>query len=72
MHEDQRLALANRIVPIIARTVQLAEGFRLTIDIDSDERVNANEGWFFRLRGEGPEGQGFAFEWREGTVWPAV
>ncbi len=72
MSEDRRIALANRLLPIIARTVQLADGFCLTIDIDSDERVKAAEGWFFRLRGDGPAGQSFSFNWRDGRAVPAV
>jgi len=52
--------------------VQLADGFCLTIDIDSDERVKAAEGWFFRLRGDGPAGQSFSFNWRDGRAVPAV
>ena len=72
MGEDHRIALANCLLPIIVRTVQLADDFSLTIDIDSDERVKAAEGWFFRLRGDGPTGQSFSFNWRDGRAIPAV
>ena len=43
-------ALASRLVQIIGTVVELNEGFRLFLELDSDERVKAHEGWFFRLK----------------------
>lgn len=49
---DRLAALAGRLVRTLMRTVLLADDFTLRLEIDSDERVNAAEGWQFRLRGD--------------------
>jgi hypothetical protein len=45
-------ALATRLVQIIGTVVELNEDFRLFLELDSNERVNANEGWFLRLKSD--------------------
>lgn len=51
-------ALASRLIDLAADTIILADDFTLRLEIDSDERVQAAEGWQFRLRGDGrPEAE---------------
>ena len=59
-------ALANRLVQIIGSVIALNEGFSLFLELDSDERVNANEGWFFRIKSEPSREQ--VFVWSEGKL----
>ncbi|GEM_PF-1869722 len=68
---DELPELATRLIEIVAQTVIPAEDFRCTLALDSDERVQANEGWQFRLKGEGPHGQSFAFAWVDRRAMPA-
>jgi hypothetical protein len=58
--------LARKIVSLIGSTVELNEGFKLYMELDTDERVNANEGWFFRIKSEPSREQ--VFVWSEGEL----
>lgn len=53
MDADRLAALAGRLIGVVGQTVVLADDFTLRLEIDSDERVRAAEGWQFRLRGDG-------------------
>lgn len=62
MRSDQLDCLAADLLSAISESVIPSEGFTLTIDIDTDERVKAAEGWFLRLRGAGQPGCSFAWQ----------
>lgn len=68
MGAEHLSALARRLIDLLAQTVVLADDFTLRLEIDSDERVNAAEGWQFRLRGDGPPEAGSAWHLIEGRV----
>ena len=56
-------ALATRLAKIIGQVVELNDGFQLFLELDSDERVKASEGWFFRLKSEPMPGREKLFVW---------
>lgn len=45
-------AFAHELIELIGSVVTLATGFKLYMEFDSDERVDANEGWFFRVKSQ--------------------
>ncbi len=53
---------AREVVDLIASTVQLERDFKLYIELDSDERVNAAEGWFFRIKSDPKPDREFLFD----------
>lgn len=45
-------AFAHELIELIGSVVELDTSFKLYLELDSDERVDANEGWFFRVKSE--------------------
>jgi hypothetical protein len=43
---------AHELIDMIGSVVALEADFKLYLELDSDERVDANEGWFFRIKSE--------------------
>jgi hypothetical protein len=61
---SQSLAdLAAEIVGVIGEVVELNDGFKFYLELDSDERVRSHEGWFFRLKSDPKPGREFVFAW---------
>jgi len=58
---DANAGLARELINLIGRTVELKNGFKFYMELDSDERVNADEGWFFRIKGDPQPGREFVF-----------
>lgn len=66
---EQRYAgFARKVVGLIEEVVQLAPSFKLYTELDSDERVTAAEGWFFRLKADPQPGREFVFELNIGEL----
>ena len=42
----------TNLVSALERSIALDPDFRLFVEIDSDERVNAEEGWFMRIKSD--------------------
>lgn len=53
---------ARWLIQLIGSVVDLDEDFKLYMEIDSDERVNAAEGWFFRIKSDPQPGRELMFE----------
>lgn len=58
---------ANDVLESVESIVELDDGFRLYLELDSNERVNGAEGWFFRIKGDPRTGREFAFEKKENS-----
>jgi len=54
--------LASEIAQTINTAVVLDDAFTLYVELDSDERVNRSEGWFFRLKSDPQKGREFVFD----------
>lgn len=48
---------ARELIDLIGSVVALETDFKLYVELDSDERVDANEGWFFRVKSEALPGR---------------
>jgi hypothetical protein len=53
--------LAAEIIEVLGDALVLDPKFKLYIELDSDERVNANEGWFFRMKSDPQPGRELTF-----------
>lgn len=59
---DALAGLGGEVTRTIKTVVDLDEAFELYLELDSDERVNASEGWFLRLKSDPQPGRGFTFD----------
>lgn len=66
--ERRYASFAGKLVGLLEELVQLDPAFKLHTEIDSDERVTAAEGWFFRLRADAQSGREFVFELDGGVL----
>ncbi len=55
-------------VGLIANVVRLDPAFKLYIEVDSDERVNAEEGWFFRVKSDPQPDRELIFVWNGSSL----
>jgi hypothetical protein len=59
---------ALELIEIVRSVVALDDGFKFYMELDSEERVNAAEGWCFRVHGNAEPGREFVFDVRGNRV----
>ena len=59
---DADAATAREITNLIGKTFELNDGFKMYMELDSDERVNSSGGWLDRIRSEPSREQIFVWD----------
>jgi len=55
-------SFATELSGLIGSVVEFTEKFQLYVELDTDERVEANEGWFFRIKSDPQPRREFVFD----------